>query len=181
MQPFNSRVTRLCATLIICVMLTITLCACGKSTPEPSLSITIGDQSIKPIHYGDRYNESREDIERFLDFPFENATWEDLPYVALGEEVVIEATNFETDLFTVEDAILNQDGTFKYEEESTTTYEVDVVDGIAKFQIPDHFATSLSSNLEDYKPGHTIRVFVLRSKIDRSDFAFAFVIRTNAD
>jgi hypothetical protein len=162
-------------------MLTLTLSACGKGKPEPSLTITIGDQSIKPIHYGDRYNESREDIERFLDFPFENATWEELPYVALGEEVVIEATNFDTDLFTVEDAILKQDGTFKYGEQSTTTYEVEVEDGIAKFLIPDHFATSLSSNSEDYKPGHTIRAFVLRSKIDQSDFAFAFVIRTNAD
>ncbi|HSN66237.1 MAG TPA: hypothetical protein VLS94_06325, partial [Fusibacter sp.] len=126
-------------------------------------------------------NESREDIERFLDFPFENATWEELPYVALGEEVVIDATNFETELFTVEDAILKQDGTFKYGEQSTTVYEVEVVDGIAKFQLPDHFATSLSSNTEDYKPGHTIRAFVLRAKIDKADFVFAFVIRTNAD
>lgn len=66
-------------------------------------------------------------------------------------------------------------------DKSTVIYEVEVVDGIAKFQIPDHLATSLSSNLEDYKPGHTIRAFVLRAKIDKADFVFAFVIRTNAD
>ena len=84
-------------------------------------------------------------------------------------------------LFTVEDAILKQDGTFKYGEQSTTVYDVEVVDGIAKFQIPDHFGTSLSSNTEDYKPGRTIRAFVLRAKIDKADFVFAFVIRTNAD
>lgn len=181
MHLINSRVTRLSATLILCVMVTVTLSACTKATPEPSLTITIDDQSIKPIYYGDRYNESREDIERFLNFPFENATWEDLPYVALGDEVVIEATNFEADLFTVEDAILKKDGTFKYGEQSTNVYDVEVVDGIAKFQIPDHFATSLSSNTEDYKQGHTIRAFVLRAKIDKADFVFAFVIRTNAD
>lgn len=181
MHWFNTRLTRICATVILCVLVTIPLSACGKGTPEPSLTITIGDQSIKPIYYGDRYNESREDIERFLDFPFENATWEELPYVALGDEVVIEATNFDTNSVTVEDAILKQDGTFKYGEQSTVIYEVEVVDGIAKFQIPDHFATSLSSNSEDYKPGHTIRAFVLRAKIDKADFVFAFVIRTNAD
>lgn len=181
MHSFNSKVTRLCATLILCVMVTLALSACGKGTPEPNLTITIGDQSIKPIYYGDRYNESREDIERFLDFPFENATWEELPYVALGEEVVIESTNFDTDSFTVEDAILKQDGTFKYNEKSTVVYDVEVVDDIAKFDVPGHAAAHLSSNSEDYKPGHTIRAFVLRAKIDKADFAFAFVIRTNAD
>ncbi len=181
MQPLRSKIYSRCAVLIVYVMMVLALSACAKATPEPSLTITIGDQSIKPIHYGDRYNESREDIERFLDFPFEDATWEELPYFALGEEVVIEATNFETDFFTVEDAILKQDGTFKYGEQSTNSYELEVVDGIAKFEIPDHFATSLSSNSEDYKPGHTIRAFVLRAKIDKADFVFAFVIRTNAD
>ena len=181
MQPIRNKIHRRYAVLIVYVMMVLALSACAKATPEPSLTITIGDQSIKPIHYGDRNNESREDIERFLNFPFENATWEELPYFALGEEVVIESTNFETDLFTVEDAILKQDGTFKYGEQSTISYEIEVVEGIAKFQLPDHFATSLSSNTEDYKPGHTIRAFVIRAKIDKSDFAFAFVIRTNAD
>ncbi len=181
MQPFKSKIFIKCNVLIVCVLLTLALSACAKGTPEPNLTITIGDQSIKPIYYGDRYNESREDIERFLDFPFENATWEELPYVVLGEEVVIEATNFDTDLFTVEDAILKQDGTFKYNEKSTVVYDVEVVDGIAKFDIPGHAAAHLSSNSEDYEPGHTIRAFVLRTKIDKADFAFAFVIRTNAD
>ena len=181
MYLFNTKLTRICVTLVLCVLVTIPLSACGKGTPEPSLTITIGDQSIKPIYYGDRYIESREDIERFLDFPFENGTWEDLPYVALGDEVVIEATNFDTDSFTVEDAILKQDGTFKYNEKSTVVYDVEVIDGIAKFDIPGNAAAHLSSNSEDYEPGHTIRAFVLRAKIDKADFAFAFVIRTNAD
>jgi len=180
-QPLRSKIHRSCAVLIVYVMMILALSACAKATPEPSLTIKIGDQSIKPIHCGDRYNESREDIERFLEFPFEDASWEELPYFALGEEVVIEATNFDTDSITVEDAILKQDGTFKYGEQSTNVYEIEVVDGIAKFEIPDHFATSLSSNSEDYKPGHTIRAFVIRTEIDKSDFAFAFVIRTNAD
>ena len=181
MQSSRNDTKRICVVLSLCMMVTVTLSACGKATPEPSLSIMIGDQSVKTIYYGDRYIESREDIERFLDFPFENASWEELPYVALGDEVVIEATNFDTDSFTVEDAILKQDGTFKYNEKSTVVYDLEVVDGIAKFQIPDNLATSLSSNSEDYKPGHTIRAFVLRAKIDKADFAFAFVIRTNAD
>jgi hypothetical protein len=181
MHPLYNKVTGLFTVMIVSMIALVALSACGKGTPEPNLSITIGDQSIKPIYYGDLYNESREDIERFLDFPFENASWEELPYVALGDEVVIEATNFDTELFTVEDAILKQDGTFKYNEKSTNVYDVEVVDGIAKFDIPGHAAAHLSSNSEDYKPGHTIRAFVLRAKIDKADFAFAFVIRTNAD
>lgn len=151
----------------------------GKAIPEPSIGITIGDQIIKPIYYGDRYNENREDIERFLDFPFKNKTWEELPYVYIGDEVVITLENFEAEAFKIYDDLLTQTGTFLYDEKSTRTFDIKVINGEVRFDIPGNTSVHLSSNSESYEPGHVIRAFTIRTEINKSDFAFAFVIRTN--
>ena len=165
--------------IFIGVVVFLFLTQSGKAIPEPSISITIGDQSIKPIYYGDRYNETREDIERFLDFPFENSSWEELPYVSIGDEVVIVLDNFEAEVFEITDDLLAQDGTFLYSEKSTTEFDLNVKNGEVRFTVPSNPWVHLSSNSESYEPGHVIRAFTIRTEINKSDFAFAFVIRTN--
>lgn len=152
-----------------------------RAIPEPSVSIKIGDQAIKPIYYGDRYNETREDIERFLDFPFEEGSWEALPYVDIGDEVSIRFENFEANSVSLVEDLLNQEGKYLYNEKSSRAYDVAVKDGEIRFELPSNPAVHLSSNSESYKPGHVIRAFVIRAEINGSDFAFAFVIRTNLD
>lgn len=165
---------------IVAIVIIITLINGGpRAIPEPSISIMIGEQSIKPIYYGDRYNETREDIERFLDFPFEEGSWEALPYVDLGEEVVIRFENFESQNVSIVEDLLNQEGKFLYDEKSSRTHEVFVNDGEVRFELQSNPAVHLSSNTESYKPGHVIRAFVIRVEVGRSEFAFAFVIRTN--
>ncbi len=165
--------------ILIGVAILLFLTQSGIPTPEPSIGITIGDQTIKPIYYGDLYNETREDIERFLVFPFENSTWEELPYVSIGDEVVITLENFEAEEFKIYDDLLTQDGKFLYSEKSTQEFDLKVENGEVRFEIPGNFSVHLSSNSESYEPGHVIRAFTIRTEINKSDFAFAFVIRTN--
>lgn len=150
-----------------------------KGTPEPWISVKVGEQEVKPIFYGDRYNKSREDIERYLVKPFEDGGWESLPYVKLGDEVVVRFENFEAANVTVTEDLLRQDGTFLYGENSTVIHEVEVENDKVFFDLPSNWAVHLSSNSENYRPGHVIRAFVVRAEINKSDFAFAFVIRTN--
>ena len=151
----------------------------NKATPEPMISITVGEQAIKPIHYGDRYNKTRKDIERFIDMPFTDGSWEAVPYVKIGDEVVIKFENFESDNVRITDDLLRQDATFMYDEKSTIVHDLDVIDGKVHFSIEQNSAVHLSSNSESYQPGHVIRAFVIRTEIDQSSFAFAFVVRTD--
>jgi hypothetical protein len=166
--------------ILVSMIVAFTLIFDGpKGTPEPWISVKVGDQEVKPIFYGDRYNKSREDIERYLVKPFEESGWESLPYVKLGDEVVIQFENFEAKNVTVTEDLLKQDGTFLYGDKSTVVHEVKVEKDGVSFELPSNWAVHLSSNSESYKPGHVIRAFVIRTEINKSDFAFAFVIRTN--
>lgn len=165
---------------IVALVIIITFINGGpRAIPEPSISIMIGEQSIKPIYYGDRYNETREDIERFLNLPFEEGSWEVLPYVELGDEVIIRFDNFEAKSVSIVENLLSQEGKFLYDEKSALVHDVTLEDGVIRFELQSNPAVHLSSNSESYKPGHVIRAFVIRAEVNKSDFAFAFVIRTN--
>lgn len=165
---------------IVAIVIIITLINGGpRAIPEPSISVMIGEQSIKPIYYGDRYNETREDIERFLDLPFEEGSWEMLPYVELGDEVIIKLDNFEAKSVSIVEDLLNQEGKFLYDEKSALVHDVTLEDGVITFELPSNPAVHLSSNSDSYLPGYVIRAFVIRAEVGRSEFAFAFVIRTN--
>ena len=150
----------------------------AKGIPEPSVKISVGSQAIKTIYYGDRYNEKRDDMERFLDFAFEDG-WESIPYVELGDEVVIEFENFEATDVQFTDVILDREGQYRYGEQSDMTFGLKAVSGKLKYELPSNPAVHLSSNSDDYLPGHVIRACLIRTEINDSDFVFAFVVRTN--
>ncbi|MCA0386031.1 MAG: hypothetical protein LCH34_10580 [Firmicutes bacterium] len=150
----------------------------AKGIPEPSVKISVGSQAIKTIYYGDRYNEKRDEMERFLNFSFEEG-WEAIPYVQIGEEVDITFDNFEATDVQITDVILTKEGRLKYGEQSDMTYGLKAVDGKLRYGLPSNPAVHLSSNLNDYAPGHVIRACFIRTQINGSNFLFSFVIRTN--
>lgn len=151
----------------------------GQIIEEPSIEISVGGQSVKPIYYGNMYNESREDIERFLSFPFENDSWEDIPHVSIGDEVVITLKNFDTEEFTIYDDLLTDQGKFLYTDKASNVFSIKPENGEVRFEIPPNLSLFLSSNSDSYQPGRVFRAFTLRAEIHESDFAFAFVVRTN--
>jgi len=86
--------------LLLLILIVLFLPACkGQATEEPQLKVTAGGQELRVIYYGDLYNESREEIDKRLRQAMEDTSVEELPYVALGDEIAIKAENFQTDAF----------------------------------------------------------------------------------
>lgn len=169
--------------ILLFLILTVSLlsaCA-GKMTEEPHLKIVSGEQEIRGIYYGNQYNQTNEEIEKRLKKVMEDNSWEELPYVALNEIITVEAENFQTEEFKVSDCILTKEGAFRYDERVTQTSVIPVKEGKADIVLSTNPAASLSSDSEDYKPGNTIRGFVLRADIEGSSFTFAFILRTDAN
>lgn len=175
---------RSCA-LFLLILAVLFLPACGgqagpEPREEPRLKVTAGEQDLKVIYYGDRYNESREEINKRLKQAMEGSSWDELAYVALDEEIVIKAENFQTKEFSVTDYILKENGEIRYDEKVAQTSALPVDEATAVFSLPSNPAALLSSYSGDYEPGRSIRGFVVRAEIDGAPFAFAFILRTDA-
>lgn len=168
--------------LIFLILGVALLAACGgqTKTQEPQLTVTAGDQELKVIYYGDRHNETRDEINRRLRQAMEGVSLEEIPYVDLGEEITIKAENFKTEKFAISDYVLKDNGEIRYQEKTAQKSEIQVTDAAAAFDLNSHPAVFLSSYSGDYEPGKTIRGFVVRSDIDGASFAFAFILRTDA-
>lgn len=165
---------------LVFTLLLMTGCS-GQKMEEPSIKIVANNEEIKAIYYGNKYNKTNEEIETKLKSAMEGKDLEDLPYVSLNEKIIVEAENFQTKEFEVFDYILTESGEFRYDERTVQTSVVSVNNGKATITLSNNFASSLSSNSEDYLPGKTIRCFVIRADIDDSSFAFAFILRTDAN
>ena len=169
--------------LLIAAVLLLLACKgqVGQVKQEPQLQVAAGEQDLKVIYYGDRHNESRKEVNKRLKQAMEGILAEEISYVPIGEEIVIKAENFETEEFSITDYILKENGEIRYDEKVAQTSVIPVNDGAVSFPLPSHFAAFLSSDSEDYKPGKTIRGFVVRAEIDDAPFAFAFILRTDAE
>ena len=152
----------------------------GKMMEEPSMKIVADNKEMQVIYYGDKYNNTTEEIETRLKSAMEGKNLEDLPYVELNEKIIIETENFQTKEFEIFDYILTESGELRYDEKTVQTSVVPVNDGKATITLSNNLASSLSSNSEDYLPGKTIRCFLIRTDIEDSSFAFAFILRTDA-
>ena len=153
----------------------------GKTLEEPSIKILADNQEMQVIYYGDKYNKTAEEIETRLKSYMEGKDLEDLPYIKLNEEIIIETENFQIKEFEVFDYILTELGEFRYDERTVQTSVAPVNDGKATINLSTNFASGLSSNSDDYLPGKTIRCFVINADIEGSPFTFAFILRTDAN
>jgi len=176
----GKRYLRSC-TLFFLVLMVMFLPACkGQATEEPHLKVMTGEQELRVIYYGDRYNESREEIDKRLRQAMEDTFVEELPYVPLEEEIAINAENFQTEEFSITDYILKENGEIRYQEKVAQSSVIPVEGGAAAYTLTSHPAAFLSSNSEDYEPGKSIRSIVVRADIEGSTFAFALILRTDA-
>jgi hypothetical protein len=165
--------------LLILVVLLLSACE-GQAMEEPQLKVSAGAQELRVIYYGDLYNETREEINQRLMQAMEDTSVEELPYVPLGEDIIINAENFQTEEFSLTDYILKENGEIRYQEKVAQTSEIPMNDGAATYTLISHPAAFLSSNSEDYEQGKAIRGIVVRADIEGSSFAFAFILRTDA-
>lgn len=167
--------------LLLLILVVLLLPACkGQATEEPQLKVTAGEQELKVIYYGDRYNESREEIDKRLKQAIDETSGEALPYVPLDEEIIINAENFQAVEFSITDYILKENGEIRYQEKVAQTSAIPVEGGVAAYNLTSHPAAFLSSNSEDYEPGKVIRGIMVRADIEGSSFTFGFILRTDA-
>lgn len=167
--------------MLFFLVLTVLLLSACRGKEEPHLKILAGKQEIQGIYYGNQYNQTREEIEKRLKKAMENKSLEELPYVSLNELITIEAENFQTKELAVFDYILTRTGTIRYNDKLVQSSVIPVNEGKATMNLSRNPAVNLSSNSEDYLPGKTIRCFVIRTDIEGSSFAFAFILRTDAN
>lgn len=168
---------------LLLALLILTACKValtGEGTEEPYIKILAGNQELQGIYYGDRNNQTREEIEKRLKMAMDGKSMEQLPYIGLNEKIIIKTENFKTEEFKIFDYILTEDGCIRYQEKLTQTSVIPVEDRIAAFTLAPNPAALLSSSSVDYEPGKTMRGFVLRADIHGSPFAFAFILRTDA-
>jgi len=168
--------------LLILVVLLLNACsgqATGQAMEEPQLKVSAEAQELRVIYYGDLYNETREEINKRLMQAMEDTSVEELPYVPLGEDIIINAENFQTEEFSLTDYILKENGEIRYQEKVAQASEISMNDGEAAYPLTSHPAAYLSSNSEDYKQGEVIRGIVVRADIEGSSFAFAIILRTD--
>ncbi len=164
--------------LLILIVLLLPACK-GQAIEEPQLKVTAGEQELRVIYYGDRYDETREEINKRLKQAMEDTSVEELPYVLLDEDIIISAENFQAAEFSATDYILKENGEIRYQEKTAQTSVIPVNDGTAAYTLTSHPAAFLSSNSEDYEPGKSIRGILVRADIEGSSFAFAVILRTD--
>jgi len=87
--------------IMIAVLVAAFLSSCQNSTEETAIKIPSDSEELNVIYYGDLYNKKQEDIEKNLKGFMVGKRFSDLPSIAYGDIVQIEALKFETDEFEI--------------------------------------------------------------------------------
>lgn len=163
--------------MMIVILFVLSYYSGGKE--EPKMRLSCGENELQTLYYGDRYHEMRTDIEKGFSRAIKENTWQDLPYVQIGDEIIIDLKNYDVDKYTVYDYILTKEGKIAYQEAVTLKYQVEVNrEGQGVFKINANATRQIEEG--EVVQGEIIRGFILRTVIDGSNFAFGFVVRTDS-
>ena len=160
--------------MLISLLVVTMLSACGSGTEEPEIKIHYGSEELNPIYYGDLNNKDQEDIEKRLKDFMVGKRFSDLPTVAYGDKIQIEALNFETNEIEIYDFVLDENANIISEHDISSLSVSSVKDGIAEFT----FEGSLNSEMyQDHTiEGKLIHGILIRCKIDNNSFAFSTLV-----
>lgn len=105
-----------------------------------------------------------------------------LPYVKLGTGMYLEfSQGTPPDAITVQDMILNEDGSSKYNHQSTIEFPLTCTGAAASFSLDANPAAMLSSDMSAYEKGGIIRGFRVNCTwMNGSTAEYGFVLRTDA-
>ncbi|WP_078554298.1 hypothetical protein [Bacillus alkalicellulosilyticus] len=162
-------------TFYLLVILFLTACS-FESSGEQKINITSGEKEIKVITYDENGNRTLKEFEQIHKDIMNDIGWEELPYIAINENILLEVSNLDGKELVIEDYILSKDGDFKYEG-VVDTFTIPFNDGKASFDLKTNAAVGLSSNSDDYLPGNALRCFVVYSN---SSPIFSFLLRTDS-
>lgn len=163
--------------LLIPLFVVTLLAACGSVTEEPAIKIHYGTEELKPIYYGDLYNKDQEDIEKRLKNFMIGKRFSDLPTVAYGEPIQLEALNFETTAIEIYDFVLDEKANIISEYEINPVSIHTINNGVAEFTLDESLNLAMSpvSTIE----GKLIHAILIRCEINNSPFAFSTLVLGN--
>ena len=161
--------------MISLLLILLVLASCqNKMIQEPAIKVLYDSNELKVIHYLDRNNKEKEDIEEGIKNVMVGKRFIDLPMIDFGEKIKIEALNFETTEFEVYDYIVDERGNI-VSDYSVEPFAITLVDnGNAEvvFEKDEDLET-----YNDYRvEGKSIHCLLIRSKIDKSSFAFGTLV-----
>ncbi len=164
--------------IMFLMIVIIAAMAVWMKNDENGINITVDDAEIDYIlrSKGSDF-ESYSETEIFRMILEKN---EAVEYIKLGRTINIEFDS-DYDAGEMNDYILNNDGTFKYDSKTIKTSEMRVDNGLYSFILDKNIAVYYSSNIEDYKDGAVIRGFKLTCTCEGEMKEYFFVINTDAE
>ena len=161
--------------MVSLLLILLVLASCqNRMIQEPTIKISYDSKELKPIYYLDRNNKEKEDIEEGIKGFMVGKKFIELPMIDFGEKIEIEALNFETTEFEVYDYIVDERGNIVSDYDINPFILTSVEDGNTEFIFEK------SEDLERYYDymveGKSIHCLLIRSKINKSSFAFATLV-----
>ncbi len=161
--------------MISLLLILLVLASCqNKMIQEPAIKVLYDSNELKVIHYLDRNNREKEDIEEGIKDVMVGKRFIDLPMIDFGDKIEIEALNFETTEFEVYDYIVDERGNI-VSDYSVEPFAITLVDnGNAEVVFEKDEDLEIYN---DYRvEGKSIHCLLIRSKIDKSSFAFGTLV-----
>lgn len=161
--------------IMIALLLTLlALTSCQNKTQEPVIKVSYDSNELKVIHYFDRYNKEKEDIEKGIKDFMVGKRFIDLPTIDFGEKIEIEALNFETTEFEVYDYIVDERGNI-VSDYSVEPFAITLVDN-GNAEVVFEIDEDLKIYNDYLVEGKSIHCLLIRSKINKSSFAFGTLV-----
>jgi hypothetical protein len=177
--------------LIVNLLIVLTLAACSNDsgdiskhieemTKPPGISIKAGDKEITYVIGLNQWDGTIYDREDTFHTIMKNDASVKVPYIHLGETIQMEVEGAYPDKVELNNYILKENGDQKYTGKEVINIPINFTNGKGIFRLEKHMAAFLSSNIEDYEPGKTIRGFRLICSWGENECEYAYIIRTDA-
>ncbi|WP_409229390.1 hypothetical protein [Gudongella sp. SC589] len=158
---------------LLLILLVLSSCQ-NRMIQEPAIKISYDSKELRPIYYGDRYNEEKEDIEEAIKSIMVGKRFIDLPMIDFGERIEIEALNFETTEFEVYDYIVDESGNI-VSDFSIEPFAITLVDN-GNAEVAFEKGVDMEIYNDYMVEGKSIHFLLIRSKINKSSFAFGTLV-----
>ncbi|WP_222599462.1 hypothetical protein [Aquibacillus kalidii] len=160
--------------IIVSLLVATMLSACVSGTEEPKIKIHSGSEELNPIYYGDINNKEQEEMEERLKDFMVGKRFSDLPTVAYGDKIQVEALNFKTEEIEIYDYVVDENANIISEYAVNPLSVSTVEEGIATFSFEEiiDFDTYQDYAIE----GKLIHALLIRCEIDGNTFAFSTLV-----
>ena len=167
------KITKVIVNIVLTLFLLTIISGCKKEKPMVTLSV-----NGKEIPY---YLYMEKSISEQIPWKKYIQNTEELLYLELESEIKIHFSRANVQQLMIQDSILTEEGTLKYQSNMTQRIDYKFKDkNTYTFSITSHPAVGFSSNLEDYKTGESLIGFDISYEWEGKYYHCLFVIKTEA-